>query len=169
MAQNVMAETELRHLAAIPYQIISPAANSPIIGIYQDSLLGSYRMTRKNVTFSPSKAMDLLMMYPHVNTKALRDAGKKISSFEVLSQIMPPLTMVYKTKLFEDGEEYKDSNNVLEIRNGKYTRGQLEKSVLGSTTKGILHRVFNDYGPKACADFNDNLQNVVTEYMKSSA
>ena len=167
--QNVMAETELRHLAAIPYQIISPAANSPIIGIYQDSLLGSYRMTRKNVTFSPSKAMDLLMMYPHVNTKALRDAGKKISSFEVLSQIMPPLTMVYKTKLFEDGEEYKDSNNVLEIRNGKYTRGQLEKSVLGSTTKGILHRVFNDYGPKACADFNDNLQNVVTEYMKSSA
>jgi len=126
-------------------------------------------MTRKNVTFSPSKAMDLLMMYPHVNTKALRDAGKKISSFEVLSQIMPPLTMVYKTKLFEDGEEYKDSNNVLEIRNGKYTRGQLEKSVLGSTTKGILHRVFNDYGPKACADFNDNLQNVVTEYMKSSA
>jgi len=167
--QNVMAESELRHLAAIPYQIISPAANSPIIGIYQDSLLGSYRMTRKNVTFSPSKAMDLLMMYPHVNTKALRDAGKKISSFEVLSQIMPPLTMVYKTKLFEDGEEYKDSNNVLEIRNGKYTRGQLEKSVLGSTTKGILHRVFNDYGPKACADFNDNLQNVVTEYMKSSA
>ena len=167
--QNVMAETELRHLAAIPYQIISPAANSPIIGIYQDSLLGSYRMTRKNVTFSPSKAMDLLMMYPHVNTKTLRDAGKKISSFEVLSQIMPPLTMVYKTKLFEDGEEYKDSNNVLEIRNGKYTRGQLEKSVLGSTTKGILHRVFNDYGPKACADFNDNLQNVVTEYMKSSA
>jgi DNA-directed RNA polymerase II subunit RPB1 len=169
MPQNVMAESELRHLAAIPYQIISPAANSPIIGIYQDSLLGSYRMTRKNVTFSPSKAMDLLMMYPHVNTKALRDAGKKISSFEVLSQIMPPLTMVYKTKLFEDGEEYKDSNNVLEIRNGKYTRGQLEKSVLGSTTKGILHRVFNDYGPKACADFNDNLQNVVTEYMKSSA
>ena len=169
MAQNVLAETELRHLAAIPYQIISPSGNSPIIGIYQDSLLGSYRMTRPGVTFTPSQAMDLLMTYPKVNTKALREVGNKPTAFDVLSQIMPPLTMVYKTKLFEDSEDYKTSNNVLEIRAGKYIRGQLEKSVLGSTTKGILHRVFNDFGNMACADFNDDLQNIVTEYMKSSS
>lgn len=169
MPQNVLAETELRNLAAIPYQIISPSANAPIIGIYQDSLLGSYRMTRPDVNFTPSQAMDLLMMFNKVDTKALRDAGTKVSSFDVLSQIMPPLTMVYKTKLFEENEEYKTSNNVLEIRAGKYIRGQLEKSVLGSTTKGILHRVFNDFGNMACADFNDDLQNVVTEYMKSSS
>jgi DNA-directed RNA polymerase II subunit RPB1 len=169
LPQNVLAETELRNLAAIPYQIISPSGNVPIIGIYQDSLLGSYRMTRPDVNFSPSQAMDLLMMYNNVDTKALREAGTKVSSFDVLSQIMPPLTMVYKTKLFEDNEDYKTSNNVLEIRAGKYIRGQLEKSVLGSTTKGILHRVFNDFGNMACADFNDDLQNVVTEYMKSSS
>jgi DNA-directed RNA polymerase beta' subunit len=35
MPQDVEAETELRNLAAVPYQIISPANNSPIIGIYQ--------------------------------------------------------------------------------------------------------------------------------------
>ena len=167
--QNVLAESELRHLAAIPYQIISPSGNSPIIGIYQDSMLGSYRMTRPGVTFTPSQAMDLLMAFPRVNTKMLREAGNKPSAFDVLSQIMPPLTMVYKTKLFEDSEDYKTSNNVLEIRAGKYIRGQLEKSVLGSTTKGILHRVFNDFGNMACADFNDDLQNIVTEYMKSSS
>ena len=169
MPQNVMAETELRHLAAIPYQIISPAGNSPIIGIYQDSLLGSYRMTRPGVTFTPMQAMDLLMMFHRVNPKALRDAGNKPTSFDVLSQIMPPLTMVYKTKLFEESEDYKTSNNVLEIRNGKYIRGQLEKSALGSTTKGILHRVCNDFGYMPCANFNDDLQNIVTEYMKTSS
>ena len=169
MPQNVLAETELRHLAAIPYQIISPASNAPIIGIYQDSLLGSYRMTRKHVTFTPRDAMNLLMMYPNVNTAAIREKGDTLSCFDVLSQIMPPLTMIYKTNLFEDGEDYSTSNNVLEIRNGKYIRGQLEKSVLGSTTKGILHRVCNDFGNMACADFNDNLQNIVTEYMKSSS
>ena len=38
MPQNVLAETELRHLAAIPYQIISPGSSSPIVGIFQDSL-----------------------------------------------------------------------------------------------------------------------------------
>ena len=61
--QNVLAETELRHLAAIPYQIVSPSSNSPIIGIYQDSLLGAYQFTRPNINFSPRDAMNLLMMY----------------------------------------------------------------------------------------------------------
>ena len=169
MAQNVLAETELRHLAAIPYQLISPANNSPIIGIFQDSLLGSYRFTRPNVNMTPRDAMNLLMMYPNVDVAALREKGNKVSSFDVLSQIMPPLTLKYKTKLFEEGEDYGSSNNVLEIRAGKYIRGQLEKSVLGSSTKGILHRTCNDFGNMACADFNDNLQNIITEYMKSSS
>ena len=84
---------------------------------------------------------------------------KKLSSFDVLSQIMPPLTMVYKTKQFKEGDDdYDTSNNVLELRNGKLSRGQLDKSVIGSTSKGLLHRINNDFGNMACVDFNDNLQ-----------
>jgi DNA-directed RNA polymerase beta' subunit len=170
MPQNVLAETELRHLAAIPYQIISPASNSPIIGIYQDSLLGSYRMTRPNITFTPREAMNLLMSYPRVDTKAIREKGNKLSCFDVLSQIMPPLTMVYKTKSYKDEkDDYKTSPNVFELRNGKFFRGQLDKSAIGSTTNGLMHRIFNDFGHNASANFNDDLQNVVTEYMKTSA
>jgi DNA-directed RNA polymerase beta' subunit len=169
MSQNILAETELRHLAAIPYQIISPAGNAPIIGIYQDSLLGSYRFTRPNIKFSPRDAMNLLMMYSKVDVKALRDAGSEISSFDILSQILAPITLKYKTKLFDEAEDEKESNNILEIRNGKYIRGQLEKSVLSSTTKGILHRICNDFGNFQSADFIDDLQNVVTEYMKTSS
>lgn len=169
MPQNILAETELRHLAAIPYQMISPAGNAPIVGIYQDSLLGSYRFTRPNISFTPRDAMNLLMMYNNVNTEALREKGNKISSFDVLSQIMSPLTLKYNNKLFEEGEDSKTSNNVLEIRNGKYIRGQIEKSILASTTKGIIHRVFNDFGPMQASSFIDDLQNIVTEYMKSSS
>ena len=97
-AQNILAETELRELAAIPYQAISPASNAPIIGIYQDSLLGSYRMTRPNINFTHMQAMDLLMMFPRVDTQALREKKGNLSSFDVLSQIIPPLTLNYKTK-----------------------------------------------------------------------
>ena len=168
MSQSISAETELRNLAAIPYQMVSPSSNSPIIGIYQDSLLGSYRFTRPNVKISARDAMNLLMMYPNVNTDALKDK-KEFTSFEILSQIMPPLTLKYKTKLFEDSDDFGTSNNVLEIRNGKFIRGQIEKSTLGSTTKGIIHRVCNDFGNMQAADFIDNLQNVITEYMKSSS
>lgn len=167
--QNVLAETELRLLAAIPYQIISPASNAPIIGIYQDSLLGSFRFTRPNIKLTQRDAMNLLMMYSKVDTKAIRDAGSKLNSFDILSQIMAPVTLNYKTNMFGDNEDYATSNNVLEIRNGKYIRGQIEKSVLASTSKGILHRTFNDFGNMACSNFIDDLQNVVTEYMKTSS
>ena len=172
MPQNVLAETELRHLAAIPWQMISPSANSPIIGIYQDSLLGSYRFTRPNVKFSHKDAMNLLMMFDKVNPKPfleLRDSKQDITSFDVLSQILSPITLKYKTKLFDEDEDANTSNNILEIRNGKYIRGQMEKSVLASTTKGIIHRVCNDYGNMQASQFIDDLQNVVTEYMKTSS
>jgi len=171
MAQNVLAETELRHLAAIPYQMISPSGNAPIIGIYQDSLLGSYRLTRPNISFTPRDAMNLLMMFPKVNVNTLRDATSsgKISNFDIISQILPPLTMKYKTKLFDEDEDYATSNNVLEIRNGQYIRGQIEKSVLGSASKGIIHRAYNDFGNTQACDFIDDMQNIVTEYMKSSS
>jgi DNA-directed RNA polymerase beta' subunit len=168
--QSVITETELRHLAATPYQIINPGSNKPIIGIFQDSLLGSFRFTREDIHFTPLQAMGLLMMYPHVDVDELRRIGNEITSFDILSQITPPLTLKYKTGLFEEGEDDpKSTNNMLEIRAGKYIRGQLEKGVFDAATKGILHRICNDFGNMACADYNDNLQNIVTEYMKTSS
>ena len=169
LPQNILAETELRHLAAIPYQMISPSGNAPVIGIYQDNLLGSFRFTRPNIKLTPREVMNLLMLYTDVNVDAISANKDNLTSFDVLSQILGPLTLKYKTKLFDENEDFGTSNNVLEIRNGTYIRGQIEKGVLGSSTKGIVHRMFNDFGPIAAANFIDDLQNVITEYMKSSS
>lgn len=168
MPQNELSESELRNLAAIPYQIISPSSNAPIIGIYQDSMLGSYLFTRDDVKFNPRQAMNLLMGYSKVDMKELREK-KQITSFDILSQITPPISLKYKTKLFEDDEDATTSNNVLEIIDGKYIRGQAEKGVFGSGTKGILNRICNDFGNMACSNYIDDLQQIITEYMKTSA
>ena len=172
MPQDPESEAELRNLAAVPYQIVSPANNGSIIGIYQDSMLGSYQFTRPNIRFSPRDAMNILMMFNGVNEKQLLEDVKKdggITNFDILSQIMPPLSMKYKTKAFKEEDDAKTSNAIVEIRNGAYIRGQMDKSVMGARTKGLLQRVCNDFGNMASAKFIDDLQNVVTEYMKSSA
>jgi DNA-directed RNA polymerase II subunit RPB1 len=171
MPQDPESESELKNLAAVPYQIISPGDNSSIIGIYQDSMLGCYRFTRKNIEFSQKDAMNLLMMFNRVDTEKLaKGKNKKVSNFEILSQIMPPLTLKVKNKQYNaDKENMFDSNNVIEIKNGVYIRGQLDKGILGSGTKGLIHRTCNDYGNMAAADFVDDLQNIVTEYMKQSS
>ena len=45
------SEIELLNLAFVPTQIISPANNKSIIGIFQDSLLGCYIFTDKKNRF----------------------------------------------------------------------------------------------------------------------
>ena len=168
MPQDIESVSELLNLAAVPWQIISPANNKSIVGIFQDSLLGSYRITRKDINFTPREAMNLLMAFNKVNVDKL-PVGDTISSFDVLSQILPPLSLKYKTKQFKDDDDFSTANSVLEIENGEYVRGQLDKGALGDGSKGLIHRICNDYGNMASADFIDDIQNIVTEYMKTSA
>jgi DNA-directed RNA polymerase II subunit RPB1 len=173
MPQDPEAEAELRYLAAVPYQIISPANHKSIIGVYQDSMLGAFQFTRENVRFNARETMNLLMMFNGVNESHLLETLEKNGSmtcFEILTQILPPLSLKYKTNSFNDKMDNEvNSNKVLEIRNGQYIRGQMDKGTLADGTKGLLHRICNDYGNMASAKFIDDLQNIVTEYMKTSS
>lgn len=171
MPQDPESEAELKNLAAVPYQIISPGNNSSIIGIYQDSMLGCYRFTREKIDFTQKDAMNLLMMFKRVNPFVKdKKSNDRISNFEIMSQILPPISLKVKNKQFNgDTEKSDSSNNIIEIINGKYIRGQMDKGILGSGTKGLIHRVCNDYGNMASAEFVDDIQNIVTEYMKQSA
>ena len=175
MPQDEESEIELRHLAAVPYQMVSPANNSSIIGIFQDSLLGAYLFTRQSemvkpnekpvitsdVNFTKQEAMHLLMSFNKINTDIFKGktADEKVSSFELLTQILPPITVSHKT----------DDNQVTNIIAGKYEQGKMQESIFKSGSNGILQRIYNYFGPLASADFIDNFQNIITEYMKLSA
>tara|TARA_B100000886_G_scaffold336333_1_gene294909 strand:+ start:9116 stop:13621 length:4506 start_codon:yes stop_codon:yes gene_type:complete len=160
MPQDLESESELRNLAAVPHQIVSPANNSPIVGIFQDSLLGAHRFTRKNINFTHRQAMNLLMNFPHVDL-SLFDKKDNISSLEILSQILPPISVKYN--------KANTDTVAIEIVNGSIVQGQLDKGVLGSRGIGLLHRICNDFGNMKSSDFIDNLQDIVTDYLKSSS
>ena len=169
MPQNDEAEAELRYIANVPNQIISPGNNKPIISIFQDSMIGSFLFTRKNIMLTKKHAMNLLMktnLYQSVNL--FNENKEQYNTFEILSQIIPNISLSFKTDLFKAGEDDKTSNNILEIKNGTITRGQFDKGVLGSSSKGILHRTLKDFSVTNCKDFIDNLQGVITEYMKTT-
>ena len=168
--QDEESQAELMYLAAVPRQIISPQNNQSIVGIFQDSMLGSARFTRKDINFDVRHAMNLLMYFDNVNPKLFNNSNKRISSFEILSQILPPLSTRMKNGVYgETEEDNKTTNNIIEIINGQYKRGQLDKGALGKGSKGLIQTIFNDFNFKESADFIDNLQSIVTEYMKLSA
>ena len=171
MPQSMASETELMMLPAVTHQLISPSKNAPIIGIFQDSLLGCFRFTRDTVHLSAKDAMNLLMMCRKVDVNKLQEKKwKKHSSFDILSHIFPPLTLKHNTKLYDTNQdEAYNKNNTIHIENGKYVKGQLEKSVIAAGSKGILHRIINDFNNPTCVQFIDDLQNVITEYMRTSS
>jgi len=147
--QSEESVSELRNLVAVSNHLITPASNQPIIGIFQDSMLGCYRFTRDNISFTREKAMDLLMKIKSVNIDVFKN--KRITNFNLLTQIMPSFTNIGKK---------------VNIVNGKYISGQINKSVLHSTSRGIIHGINNDFGPSIASEFIDNLQDIITEYMK---
>lgn len=168
MPQSDEAEAELRYIANVPNQIISPGNNKPIIGIFQDSMIGSYLFTRENISFTKKQAMNLLMKTNTYQSSGLfDDEKKKYNNFELMSQILPKISLHFKTDLFKPGDNANTSNRVLDIKSGVITRGQFDKGVLGSSSKGILHRSLKDFSVLQCQYFVDNLQNVITEYMKT--
>jgi DNA-directed RNA polymerase II subunit RPB1 len=168
--QDEESQAELMYLAAVPQQIISPQNNQSIVGIFQDSLLGCSRFTRPDITFDARHAMNLLMHFDNVNPSLFKNSSKEITSFEILSQILPPLSTKQKNRKYGESEENnKTTNNIIEIKNGQYLRGQLDKDILAKGSRGLLQAIFNDFSFRESADFIDNIQSIVTEYMKLSA
>ena len=114
--------------------------------------------------------MNLLMYYDNPNVNLFKKKKKKeISNFDLLTQILPPLSAKFNNGQFSDKENKKTSNNVIEINNGEYIRGQMDKKTLGSGSKGLIQRIFNDYDYQKSEKFIDDLQAIVTEYMKLSS
>ena len=169
MPQSSPAEIELSNLSAIPHQLISPTNNSPIIGIYQDSLLGCFLYTKSSTdVLELRRAMNLLAMYNHIDYTMFENPTQKwenrtIPRVAILSQITPPITYKAKNGLYDSSkEDAKTSNNIVEISRGSYVRGRIDGSV-----KNIIHRVHNDLGNMHACNYIDDLQNVITEYMKT--
>jgi DNA-directed RNA polymerase II subunit RPB1 len=176
MPQLDDAMVEIQELAAVPYQIISPGSNKPIIGIFQDNMVGASLLTRSGVMFNKQTIMNMLMMYNKLDPSVISEHTKPMmTSFDLLSQILPPLTLKVKNKRFKynpdstigpnnpDSPEY---NNIVEIVDGKYIRGQLDSGIMGTGTKGLIHRICNDFGNANVSDFIDDFQNIVTDYIK---
>ena len=87
--------------------------------------------------------MNLLMYYKNVNVDMFKTKDKVKSSFDILSQIMPPISAKFTNSQFDSSENKKKSNNIIDINNGAYLRGQMDKGVLG---KQLIQSIFNDLG-----------------------
>ena len=94
LPQTVQTMTELKDLAYIPYMIISQKDGVPIIGMVQDVLLGSYRISDDKVKLD-AKAVSNLQMVNSMFNGNLPSNTKIYTGKEIYSMILPPNTVSY--------------------------------------------------------------------------
>jgi len=165
--QSSEAIQELQDIAAVPYQMISPRHQKPVIKVVQDALLGSYRITKQGDTFTKKEMMNLMMWNKRFDGKlpapSIEKGAPRWSGQQVLGALLPPINSDLKNKFYDDDST---PNNMVKIREGMIqASGIVDDDVLNKTGVGIVHTTFNDFGPHAAVNLIDTVQSTIEAYL----
>ena len=161
--QSEETRAELKEIAWVPRQIISPQANKPVMGIVQDTLCGVRKFTLRDCFMDADFVQNILLWVPNwdgivppptiIKPKALW-TGKQI-----LSMCIPKGINI--SQALEDNElpsNYGDTGMLIE--DGEILYGVVAKKVAGASAGGLVDVIFREKGPNACRDFFGAFQKV---------
>ena len=166
--QSVEAATELREIAAVPKQLISPRLSKPLVSVVQDTLVGVNRLTRPTEFFTRREYMNLLVHSKRwdgrIPPPAKVDPVPLWSGQQVVSALLPAVFLNIGNKKWDKKGKEGNQNYVI-INNGEIKQGILDGDIFD---KGLIHILYNDFSPELTIDFLDSLQAVVATYLQNS-
>ena len=167
--QSYQTAVELEQLTYVPLQIISPRVHTPVIGLFQDSMVGINRITNDGVEFTRGEMMNILMYVPTfdgVLPKPNREKPERWTGRQLISIALPSgLNLDMKNSSYNDDSETPDILNHVIIKDGTLVQGRIDSSIMNAGSRGLIHMIFNDYGHEICQRFLDDMQNIVTRYL----
>lgn len=208
--QSYQTDVEISVLAAVPNQIVGPGQNRPVIGLVQDSIIGSALMTGYNTFLTINDVKSLLIwirdykeefafLNGNWNTPPQFEAGRMLegeggileecpdfpltheaverteegmrlrediwTGRQVVNLIIPSIYLEKKNMRFGNLSEDKKEQGKVQIKDGEYVSGVMDKNILGAKSQGLIHVIFNDLGSDKAEEFLDNMQNLVTNWL----
>ncbi len=139
--QSIPAATELRVLASVLRNIISPRTSSPIIQLFQDTMTGAYRISQAGVEVPEHIAMNILGRI----RRPFQRKNRNWTGAEIISAALPMIN-------------YNSRGVKLEM--GELVKGVLKKSVTGN----LIHIAYNDFGPDRAGKLINDIQAIVTQF-----
>ena len=193
--QSEETRAELRELASVPSQIISPANNKPIISLVQDTCVGSYLFTRESNLLTRAEVYDILvdleswngvLPKPHLKKgtseakidkmyknfpkyRYIKDGKIKTDLWNgqsIITLLMPNINFEKKNKSYSNRPI---PQNKIVIKNGKVRMGGVfDKNILGSSSQGLIHTIFKDHGKERTLKFLNDMENLITNFVLKS-
>ena len=154
--QNIQTMCELKDLASVPYLILAPRDGKPSIEVVQDTLVGSFRLTKDNTIVGDKQMANLQMCNSYFKGKVHRSKNFLYSGKELFSQILPDGLFI---------EEKNKAGQKVIINNSSLVAGNLDKAVFHNITNGLIPVIYHDYGPIEIKKFLDNTQRLVCRWL----
>ena len=166
--QSYESMVELEEIAAVPHHIITPRHAKPMIGIYQDTLVGSYLLTKPGIQFTRREFMNLMMWNKRFDGimplgRVMLGDQERWSGQQVLGALLPPINMELGNKSYDS--ENPNPDNYVKIKQGDIQQGTVDGDIYMKPSKGIVHITYNDYGAKDTVDLLDSLQSTVEGFL----
>lgn len=172
IAQSYQTMEELAQLASVPTQIITPRESKPIISVVQDIATGLYRLTKSNVRVTEKQLFNLVAT--NTRFKGTLPAPKASSGGvpywtgrQVLSQIFPErLNIEIKEDAYDESKTREENKEfITSIKCGELVSGKVSKDVYQARTRGVVHSIYNEYGPDETRQLFDNTQRLICDWL----
>ncbi|KAF2033220.1 beta and beta-prime subunits of DNA dependent RNA-polymerase [Setomelanomma holmii] len=168
--QSDETRSEVQNLCMVPRQIVSPQKNAPLMGIVQDTLLGVYKMSRRDNFLSIDQVMNIMMWVPDWDGIVPEPAILKPRALWTGKQIFS-MALPKELNMFRGDDKAKPSpwndqaDGSLMILNGELLFGAVRKSLVGASGNGVIHIVFNELGSAAAVNFFNACQRIVNWWL----
>jgi DNA-directed RNA polymerase II subunit RPB1 len=167
LPQTLEAKSELLNLLMVPKCIISQQGNKPIMGIVQDSLIGSLLLTQRDTFMTKQTLYTILMQienwdgnipFPVVIKPKILWTGK-----QVISIILPKINLIRNCIVHPDNEKSNISpgDTRVYILDGQLISGIIDKRTVGSSGGGLIHICWKEFGAERTTQLISQFQLVV--------
>ncbi|KRX88044.1 DNA-directed RNA polymerase I subunit RPA1 [Trichinella pseudospiralis] len=187
--QNEIARAECSEIADVARQFLVPKDGKPIAGLIQDHVVSGFMLTMRDkfltkedfnyllLSAFPSVEHPWRQVPPTIFKPVRRWTGKQVVTTILLNVIpshLPPINLVTKAKTSiknwtvagkrEPIFELSESNVV--ICSGELLCGVLDKAQMGASPYGLVHCIFELYGPAVAAKLLSCFSRLFTTYLQ---
>lgn len=162
--QSEETRAEISQLCMVPLNIVSPQRNAPLMGIVQDTLCGIYKLCRRDVFLGKEQVMNILLWLPDwdgvIPQPAILKPRPMWTGKQLISLVIPSGMALSRGKnpcpLKDDG---------LLIQGGELMYGLLRKNIVGASSNGLIHVIYNEKGWEAAVNFFNGAQTLVNYWL----
>ena len=166
---GVQARNECMNIMRVSRWLISPQKQAPLVGAFQDGLIGISEFTKDGITFNKWHAMS---MFADIDSEHINYSfgEKTYTNRQLFSRIIPKITLTGKNPSMYKSNyakllKYNPADIEVNIVRGELKSGIIDKATSGQDVMGsIFHIIANEYGNDRALETVYNFQLLVHRF-----